>query len=115
MTKTIHPPEDAEQTALISWFRLNYKNHIIFSIPNGGTRNKIEAVTLKKTGLTAGVPDLQILKPDGSILFLEMKRQKGGRLSGSQKEMFPKIEKLGFEIIIGYGFKDAKEKLEAIL
>jgi hypothetical protein len=34
---------------------------LIFSVPNGGTRNKIEAIKLKSTGLLAGASDLIII------------------------------------------------------
>lgn len=34
---------------------------LIFSVPNGGTRNVIEAQQLKATGLTPGIPDLILL------------------------------------------------------
>lgn len=109
MTKL--PSEDAEQSTLVSWFRLTYKDYIIFSVPNGGNRNPIEAKTLKQTGTLAGIPDLCVLTDKG-MFFVEMKKRKGGTLSKVQKEMIPRIEHLGFKVIIGYGFRDAKEKIE---
>lgn len=110
-----YPLEDDEQIAFVNWFKLKYKDYLIFSIPNGGSRNKIEASKLKKTGLTPGIPDLAILMPNKEILFLEMKRQKGGILSPAQKTIIKIIEKLGFTVLIGYGFLDAKSKFEDYL
>lgn len=109
------PLEDDEQIAFVNWFKLKYKDYLIFSIPNGGSRNKIEASKLKKTGVTAGIPDLIILMPNKEILFIEMKRQKGGILSPVQKTIIKIIEKLGFKVLIGYGFLDAKSKFEEYL
>ena len=108
----IFPTEDQEQEAFINWFRFNYKNHFIFAVPNGGSRNIIEATKLKKTGLVAGVPDLIILSENKEVLFIEMKKQKEGRLSKVQKQIIPKIESLGFTVLICYGFKDAAEKVK---
>lgn len=110
-----YPLEDEEQIAFINWFKSKYKDYLIFSIPNGGSRNKIEASKLKKTGLLPGIPDLIILMPNKEIIFLEMKRQKGGSLSPNQKVIIKLIENLGFTVLIGYGFLDAKEKFENYL
>ena len=110
-----YPLEDDEQIAFVNWFKLKYKDYLIFSIPNGGSRNKIEASKLKKTGVTAGIPDLIILMPNKEILFIEMKRQKGWILSPVQKTIIKIIEKLGFKVLIGYGFLDAKSKFEEYL
>ena len=107
-----YPLEDDEQIAFINWFKSKYKDYLIFSIPNGGSRNKIEASKFKKTGLLPGIPDLIILMPNKEILFLEMKRQKGGILSPVQKTIIKIIESLGFTVLIGYGFLDAKSKFE---
>lgn len=110
-----YPMEDEEQIAFINWFKSKYKDYFIFSVPNGGSRNKIEASKLKKTGLLSGIPDLIILMPNKEVLFLEMKRQKGGVLSLVQKVVINLIEKLGFTVLIGYGFLDAKSKFENYL
>lgn len=113
--KTLLVSEDREQEVFISWFRLTYKNFFVFSIPNGGSRNIIEASKLKRTGATAGIPDLAILMPNSKMIFIEMKKSKGGVLSKSQKDIIPKIENLGFTVLIGYGFLDAKSKFENYL
>ena len=109
-----YPLEDEEQIAFINWFKSKYKDYLIFSVPNGGSRNKIEASKLKKTGLLSGIPDLIILMPNKEVLFLEMKRRKG-KLNPSQKKVIPEIENLGFTVLIGYGFLDAKSKFEDYL
>lgn len=109
------PSEHLEQVSFINWFKLTYKDFIIFSIPNGEYRHASIAVRLKAEGLTAGIPDLAILMPNKEIVFLEMKKSKGGVLSKNQKELIPEIEKLGFTVLIGYGFLDAKSKFEDYL
>jgi hypothetical protein len=58
---------------------------LFFSVPNGGTRNKIEAMKLKATGLLAGIPDL-ILLWNGKAYGFEVKTETGV-LSPKQKEI----------------------------
>ncbi len=52
--------EASEQITLIQWCDINRCKYpelgLIFHIPNGGKRNKLEAIKLKKEGVKAGVP-----------------------------------------------------------
>jgi hypothetical protein len=55
--------EDQLQSDCYQWAWNNFPNtrRLLFSVPNGGTRNTREAMKLKATGLTAGVADLLFL------------------------------------------------------
>ena len=106
----IYPSEDSEQEQFVSWFRIEYPNLIIFSVPNGGSRNKLEGAKLKKTGLLAGIPDLIVLFPNKTIVFIEMKKRVGGKLTPSQKKIFPLLRLFGFEILICEGAEMARNK-----
>lgn len=112
-TKTKNPSEHAEQVLLINWFRLNYPQYIIFSIANGGKRDLIEAKRLKDEGLLKGMPDIGIIIY-GTTIYLEMKTR-NGKLSPAQLSLIPKIQNLGNTVLIGYGFFDAKNKIEEVL
>jgi hypothetical protein len=74
------------QQEIFIYYNNNYclKHHenraIIFSIPNGGTRNKREAVSLKKTGLLPGASDLIVITPKGKLMFVELKVNPVGKL-----------------------------------
>lgn len=65
--------ESQEQIAVIDY--CDFKHIPIFHIPNGGSRNKIEAANLKRQGVRAGVPDLMlpVAKQGYHGLFIEMK------------------------------------------
>lgn len=104
--------EDKLQAEIIVWFTNNYclKNHnpraVIFSVPNGGNRNKIEAMTLKATGLLAGVSDLIILLPE-KILFVELKTDKGIQ-SAAQKDFETRITNLGYNYYLVRSLEEFK-------
>lgn len=49
-------------------------------IPNGGSRNKLEAVRLKAAGVKRGVPDLLVILSNGQVAFIEVKTAKGKML-----------------------------------
>jgi hypothetical protein len=57
---------------------------LYFHIPNGGSRNVIEAANLKLQGVRAGVPDLCVIPINGPVCFIELK-SKEGSLTDKQK------------------------------
>ena len=87
--------EESIQTACVSWFRIAHPECIIFACPNGGSRNRLEAVNMKRSGVLAGVSDL-IIVAARAVLFVEMKT-KTGRQSENQKTFQSNIERLGYE------------------
>jgi len=76
-----------------------------FAVPNGGTRNIIEAVNLKRQGVKAGVPDI-IIVHRGKALGLELK-SKNGSLQDSQKATFPKMRAAGMRIEVARSLGEA--------
>ena len=104
------PSEHQEQALFVQWARR--KGLPIFAIPNGGARHIAVAMKLKLEGVRPGVPDLFLPLAVGKYhgLFVEMKRQKGGSVSGEQKEWHKLLIANGYEVIIGYGAESAKEQ-----
>lgn len=62
----------------------------------------------------AGVPDRIVLLPGGRIIFVELKRPKGGVLSERQKVWAKKLIDLGFQYEQIWDFEDLKLFKEAI-
>lgn len=108
MTKS-GPTEHAEQLTFVSEFERRYPDVRIFAIPNGGHRHKAVAAKMKQEGQKRGVPDLYV---PAWNLWIEMKRQKGGRLSEHQKDWIEYLKSIGHEVIVGSGWHDAIEKIE---
>lgn len=62
----------------------------------------------------AGVPDRICLLPGGHIIFIELKRPRGGVLSPRQRWWSRKLDSLGFEYITVWSMKDLND-LDIIL
>jgi hypothetical protein len=92
------------------------RNYPIFAIPNGGSRNKIEAVNLKRQGVKAGVPDLflPVANHGKHGLFIEMKYGKG-RTSPAQKEWIELLRENGYAAEVCYGASEAIDLIEKYL
>lgn len=106
------PSEHDEQTGFVQWFRAKWPRVLIFAIPNGGKRDIKTAKKLQREGVIPGIPDLYI--PAWGI-WVEMKRQKGGRTSPDQDVMIEYLEQIGHTVIVGYGAMDASDKLLRVL
>jgi hypothetical protein len=93
--------ESKIQQSCVRWFRLQYPGYILFAIPNGGRRGKVEAAIMKGEGVLAGVADLFLAMPSAIYhgLFIEMKTSKGQR-SPAQKDFGKRALMSGYEYVI---------------
>ena len=86
------------QIQCVRWFRLQYPKYakLLFAVPNGGYRNKIEAGIMKAEGVVSGVADLILLIPSKGFnsLCIEMKTDKG-RQNENQKAWQSDTENVG--------------------
>ncbi len=105
--------DQLQQKIVIDFRNRNLKNNnLIFSVPNGGSRNPVEALKLKRTGTLAGVSDLIIMIPN-RIIFLELKTESGIQ-SDSQKEFQINAEALGFEYLLIRNLKQYEDLMQAL-
>lgn len=88
----------------------------MFHVPNGGSRNRVEAANLKRQGVKAGVPDIFLPVARGGFhgLFVEMKAE-GGRLSEKQEEWLADLHAQGYAVKVAYGWEEARKAIEAYL
>jgi hypothetical protein len=97
--------EEADiQTEFFNNVRLVFPNipdKLIFAVPNGGSRNKIEAANLKRQGVKAGISDTILLIPSGNYasLCIEFKTEKGEQTE-AQKEFQQQAESNGNKYVI---------------
>ena len=105
--------EALEQSILFQWCELQKSKYpmlnLLFAIPNGGTRHKLEAINLKKQGLKAGVPDLFLPYANKKYhgLFIELKYGKN-KASEKQKIWINELNNQGYYATVCVGFEEAK-------
>lgn len=109
--------EATEQRTLFQWAALVYQKYPelqwMFHIPNGGSRDVIEAKHLKDQGTKSGVPDIFLPVPRGKYygMFIEMKYGKNV-LSENQKTWIAQMEVFGYRAVACYGFEEARGQIE---
>lgn len=114
---TITPSESQEQKALFEWAeyakRIYPELALMFHIPNGGSRNPVEARNLKYQGVKPGVPDICLPVGRGKYhaLYIEMKRKKGGRASDVQRGWIAALNRAGNKAVICKGWEEARQTI----
>lgn len=126
--------ETQESIDFARWLR---RRGLVFChVPNEGRRGRVEAVTLKRMGVSAGVPDFLIFEPpprftlgwvasgariDGDGFFVracavgvEMKRSRGGRLSDAQRGWLEALEARGWVAFSCAGCAEAVARMESL-
>jgi hypothetical protein len=111
MIKKAVPLEHDEQVAFVNWFRIKFSSVRILAIPNGTRTSIRSAIKAKKEGVSSGVPDLYV---PAWKLWIEMKRQKGGRLSPEQKDWNDYLVSIGDQVIVANGCMDAVNQVLAL-
>lgn len=109
--------EAQHQTAVIKWANLSLKRYpelaLLHHIPNGGSRNKLEAINLKRQGVKAGVPDLHLPVSRGEYhgLYIEMKTPTG-KTSDHQIWWIEQLTEQGHFVEVCHGWQSAVRVIE---
>jgi len=115
------PTEEQEQADLFEWAALQLGRYpelsLLYHIPNGGKRFIGQAVKFKAQGVKPGVPDLclPVAKNGFHGLYIELKRQKGGRVSEQQTQWLQALEAQGYKALVCNGWEEAANTLKAYL
>ena len=111
------PNEEAEQTCLFRWAAYSSgampELRLLHAIPNGGLRSKSEAARMKAAGVKAGVPDmlLPVARHGCHGLYIELKRQQGGRVSPEQLAWRGELARQGYACAVCRGWEMAKDTI----
>lgn len=112
--------EDTEQINVIQWSQWNMNRFPelkwLHHCPNGGSRNRNEAVKFKQMGVKAGVSDLCLPYPKGIYcgLYIEMKFG-DNKQTENQKEFLEDMAKVGHFVATCYSAEDAIKVIEEYL
>lgn len=104
--------EATEQERLISWAQRQYNKYpelkLLYHVPNGGSRNTLEAANLKRQGVKAGVPDLclPVARQGHHGLYIEMKWGQN-KVTKNQKQWLDDLQQQGYETTVCYGADEA--------
>lgn len=115
--KELTPSEAQEQKALFEWAAYNVRRYpaleLMYHIPNGGSRNPIEAHNLKAQGVKPGVPDICLPVPrmHYTALYIELKRRSGGRVSDAQRGWIAALNRVGCRAVVCYGWEEARDAI----
>lgn len=115
------PTEAQEQQALFGWAAIAAHRYpelrLMHHIPNGGSRNAVEARNLRLQGVRAGIPDIYLpcARRGYHGLYIELKRQRGGRVSPEQRQMIADLREQGYKVEVCAGFDAAREVIEEYL
>lgn len=103
--------EANEQIAVIDYCEL--RNYPIFAIPNGGSRNQLEAANLKRQGVKSGVPDLcvPVAKHNYHGMYIEMKVGRN-KPTDNQIKWLRMLKENGYFVCVCYGFDEAVKALD---
>lgn len=109
--------ESELQRACVQWFRLQYPKHalLLFAVPNGGGRSRVEAAIMKGEGVVAGVSDLILLEARGQYgaMCIEMKTDnKGSRQRKGQAEWQAATEAAGNLYVVCRTFEEFRARVD---
>lgn len=109
-SSNVVPTEFEEQIALVQYLKL--KGHKHTAIPNSTYTNSWNQKRKNTaSGLNAGLPDM-IAIVDDNLIWIELKRIKGGRLSKYQKDWIEALERAGQTVRVCRGADEAIKFIE---
>lgn len=111
--------EQQEQIEVFAWAKrwsaVNFKIGKLYASANGGKRNLITAVLLKKSGVKSGIPDIHLPVAMGVYhsLYIELKKSDGKiyDLSENQKWWINALREEGHQVSVCFGAKQACETI----
>lgn len=101
-------PELVLQTAIVDFLKTILKRNILMTAFPSGGGGRIRGGKLKRAGLVAGWPDIQIIYK-GMYYGLEIKTSTG-KLSSAQQKIHAKLKSMGSQVAVIRSIEDAREK-----
>lgn len=106
--------ESGNQEALFSWAALNVEQMpelaFMHHVPNGGKRDRMTAIALKRQGVKSGVPDIVLPYPHARYhgLYIELKAGKN-TTTAEQRKWLKYLSEHGYYTAVCYGWDTARD------
>ena len=106
--------EATEQERVINWATFYAKDFpeldLLYHVPNGGSRNQLEAANLKRQGVKAGVPDLvlPVSRQQFHGLYVEMKWGKN-KTTDKQDWWLEQLRQQGYKTAVCWSAEEAMD------
>tara|TARA_A100001388_G_scaffold256936_1_gene222420 strand:- start:277 stop:705 length:429 start_codon:yes stop_codon:yes gene_type:complete len=100
-------PELSLQTDIVDMLRKKLKKKVLFTAFPAGGGGRVRGAKLKKAGLQAGWPDIQLIY-QGYYYGLEVKTETG-RLSPAQTDLHKRLTEDGCSVAVARSVSDALE------
>lgn len=103
-------PTEAVEQEIYAWW-LDQKRVLYTASANGGVRSAWEGSKLKRSGVKAGYPDVDIKEARKGYhgLLIELKRTQGGKIDPLQQWWHDKLNEKGYLAVFCYGAEQAKK------
>jgi hypothetical protein len=113
------PKEYDEQVTVFAWAKYCKLDGVdlMYATLNGVRLPIGLARKMKKAGLCAGPPDINVDVARGGFhgLRVEMKREKGGEVSDTQKEWHARLRSEGYRVVVAEGANEAIQAIKTYL
>lgn len=104
--------EEAIHRAVVGYLARAARRGVFWThLPSGEARHPAVGGKLRGLGLKAGLPDLLLIR-DGQAYGLELKRERGGRLSPAQRETQSRLREAGMVVATANGLDAAIDVLK---
>lgn len=104
------PTEYQECQVFHQWLQMKHLKHAHIGNESqmGGRAGAIRGARLKAIGQSKGFPDYLIIVND-KLIAIEMKREKGGKVSPEQQDWLDALAKVGVDGYVAHGANEAME------
>jgi hypothetical protein len=111
------PSEDMEHICTVNHIRTTWPAALFTISPSGMKLPKSVAMKFSAMGYRAGTPDILILEPKGKYhgLLVEMKIQKGGKVSPEQTRFIEEAQARGYYAVVCCGAQIAIHVIDAYM
>lgn len=102
------PSESYEAVRFVEWLEQADPPILFSHIPSGMFSRSWKTIAKnKREGLRRGLPDYLLILPNNKLIFVEMKRLKGGRVSPEQKIFIEALTRCDIEARVCLGAEEA--------